>query len=377
MEPIGSGTLTEIRKEAAAWLIEMDVGSDWDRQRFVAWLKSSPRHMEEFLHQTALWRTLDDIEPGRIDVRGLLKESENVIDWPENAANDEPARESRAGTRLLWVAGFASICLAFFLAPGLRNLHLSRDTNVLTTTIGEQRAVRLPDRSVVQLNTDSRVEIHFSKAVREVRLLRGEALFSVEHDATRPFRVHTEQVTLEAIGTQFNVRRGTDTIVSVIEGRVAVAPAAPTDTPSVNRFAGSAPLQTPAGQTTGAGDAPVSASREWPQRSGAVTVLAAGEQARIAADGAIKERTTKNVTSATAWRERQLIFQDTPLSEVVAEVARYNAEPQLRIESETLGERRLSGVFAADDPQSLVQFLERDTELSIIRSGNTVVIRAR
>ena len=192
MEPIGNGTLTEIRKEAAAWLIEMDVDSDWDRPRFVAWLKSSPRHMEEFLHQTALWRALDDIEPGRIDVRGLLKESENVIDWPETAASAEPARDSRAGTRLLWVAGFASICLAFFLAPGLRNLYLAHDSNVLATTIGEQRAVRLPDRSVVQLNTDSRVEIRFSKTAREVRLLRGEALFSVEHDATRPFRVHTD-----------------------------------------------------------------------------------------------------------------------------------------------------------------------------------------
>lgn len=374
MEPIGSGTLTEIRKEAAAWLIEMDVGSDWDRQGFVAWLKSSPRHMEEFLHQTALWRALDDIEPGRIDVRGLLKESENVIDWPETAASTEPARDSRAGTRLLWVAGFASICLAFFLASGLWNSH---DANVLTTIIGEQRAVRLPDRSLVQLNTDSRVEIRFSKTLREVRLLRGEALFSVEHDATRPFRVHTEQVTLEAIGTQFNVRRGTDTIVSVIEGRVAVAPAAPADTLSVNRFAGSAPLQTPVGEDTSGEDDPASTSREWPQQSSALTVLAAGEQARIAADGAIKERTTKNMTSATAWRERQLVFQDTPLSEVVAEVARYNAEPQLRIESEMLGERRLTGVFAADDPQSLIQFLERDTELSIIRSGNTVVIRSR
>lgn len=47
------------------------------------------------------------------------------------------------------------------------------------TAVGEQKAVQLPDGSTLQLNTNSRAQIAFSIHLQRVRLLRGEALFSV------------------------------------------------------------------------------------------------------------------------------------------------------------------------------------------------------
>jgi ferric-dicitrate binding protein FerR (iron transport regulator) len=76
-----------------------------------------------------------------------------------------------------------------------------------------------------------------------------------------------------------------------------------------------------------------------------------------------------------AWRQRQLVFHSTPLGDVAAEVARYNVTPRLQIEGKALEARPLNGVFAADDPESLIQFLEREG-LSVTRSGDTVVIRS-
>lgn len=66
----------------------------------------------------------------------------------------------------------------------------------------------LNDGSIVYLNTRSRVEEQFSRQARNVRLLEGEAMFSVEHDRARPFRMISDDTVIQAIGTQFNVYRG-------------------------------------------------------------------------------------------------------------------------------------------------------------------------
>lgn len=379
MEPLGAGTLTEIRKEAAAWLIEMDLEPDrWDRRGFTTWLKSSPRHMEEFLDQSALWVSLHDADPEGIDLLHLFNDAGNVVDWPRSAENAE--QRPRENKRRWRFAGLAATALILASAAGLWSL-LRDNTIVLTTAIGEQRAVRLVDRSVVTLNTDSQVEIRFTDAVREVRLIHGEALFTVERDVNRPFRVHANGIQVEALGTQFNVRRRTsDTIVSVVEGRVALVGS--TDSPPPDGAAVSSQIDTRAGQDWNEAESPETppslpyeAGRLAP--AGALAVVAAGEQARVSVDGTIEQHAIENVTAATAWRQRQLVFSNTPLADVAAEIARYNVVPRLQIEGKELQARQLNGVFAADDPESLIQFLARDTDLSVTRSGDTVTIRSR
>lgn len=343
MERLGQGTLLEIRKEAAGWLIEMDLEpKDWDRRGFAAWLKSSPRHMQEFLEQTALWVKLHDMAPGQVDVHHVLQEAGSVVTLPQSSRAAQSVRSSGATGRNRWRLG---ACAAFVLAILVGAFWMWHFTGIrtLTTSIGEQRAVKLPDRSVVYLNTNSRAEVHFSDQVRGIRLLQGEALFAVERDPKRPFRVYANGVQVEAIGTQFNVRRSSsETVVAVVEGRVAI--------------------------TT------VGRSNDVPAQAKA---LAAGEQARVAVDGRLEQQVIDDIAIATAWRRRQLVFHQTPFSEVAEEVGRYNASPRLQFEGEVLRARRLDGVFAADEPETLIQFLAQDPELSVIRRGDTVLIRPR
>jgi transmembrane sensor len=56
------------------------------------------------------------------------------------------------------------------------------------------------------------------------------------------------------------------------------------------------------------------------------------------------------------WRYRRLIFDAQPLSEVAAAFNRFN-HPPIRIEGEALRDLRISGVFAANDPESLLDYL--------------------
>ncbi|HWK74442.1 MAG TPA: FecR domain-containing protein [Povalibacter sp.] len=392
MEPLGAGTLMEIRKEASAWLIEMDVDPKrWNRKRFTAWLKLSPQHMEEFLAQSALWGALIDLGPGGIDLGNLPKGPDNVIELPRTS---QVQSQSVRGWFRWWFVGLAAALMLIVSTTVFWGLRLD-DGEILATAIGEQRAVRLDDGSVVHLNTDTRVRIHFTQSAREIQLIQGEALFTVKRDVNRPFRVQSDGIRVEALGTQFNVRRrNNDTVVSVVEGRVAVVDpsrvAANVESSSrlaTDQATGSNRIGAPAeqdGAESGvspqkapgvAANVPYEAGRPAP--AGALAVLAAGEQVSVAVDGTLDQPPAQNVSAATAWRQRQLVFSNTPLIDVAAEVARYNVAPRLQIEGAALQGRRLNGVFAADDPESLIQFLARDPALLVTRSGDIVVIRFR
>jgi transmembrane sensor len=114
------------------------------------------------------------------------------------------------------------------------------------TKVGEQRSVVLADGSRVTLNTASKIEVRLQADHRVVQLLQGEALFEVAHDAQRPFDVHAGHVVVRAVGTQFDIdRRATRTVVTVVEGRVAML-AAGSRTSNLRMDAAPARVQSPA-----------------------------------------------------------------------------------------------------------------------------------
>ena len=227
------------------------------------------------------------------------------------------------------------------------------------TATGEQRTFELADGSVIYLNTHSHVAIRFAAHTRDVRLLKGEALFQVHHDTSRPFRVYTDDAMVQAVGTQFDVYRREDgTVVSVIEGRVNVTPASP---PTASE-------RTPESAPQGSGPAlPVKAQSR---------TLGASQEARVSHAGSVSIREVNNVTDTVAWRERRLIFNDQTLGQIVEEFNRYRANP-IRLEGAAVSERTYTGVFDADDADSLVEVLARDPALAVDRSPEGIVVRMR
>jgi transmembrane sensor len=199
--------------------------------------------------------------------------------------------------------------------------------------------------------------VRLTAHAREVRLLRGEALFHVAHDPSRPFLVSTDDAVVQAVGTQFDVyRRDDGTVVAVLEGRVNVTSA------------------TPAPASSGSAAAPV-ADRRAP-RAAAVRSLGASQEAQVSHAGSVSIREVSNVSDTVAWRERRLIFRDQTLEQIVVEFNRYRAAP-IRLGDGTVRERVYSGVFDADDADSLLQVLARDPALEVDRSGESITVRSR
>jgi transmembrane sensor len=66
------------------------------------------------------------------------------------------------------------------------------------------------------------------------------------------------------------------------------------------------------------------------------------------------------------------VFDGTPLAEVIEEFNRYNSVALLLIDTR-LSNRRISGVFDANDPESLVDFLAKVDHIPVSRSDQRVI----
>ena len=246
----------------------------------------------------------------------------------------------------------AVIGLVIALLQTVDMRHPDASATQYVTVLGEQRAVVLEDGSVMQLNTDSAVQVRYGANAREIMLLRGEAMFNVRPDPARPFRVRSGEVRVEAVGTRFNVRQRADsTVVTVIEGVVAVesSPAATANDRAMVDGAGSA-------------------------ASAARTELAAGEQLAVAATGTAADvPVAVDTRRTTAWTQRRVMFDDDPLADVVAEFNRYN-RIKLVIRDAVLRERRISGIFNVDDPHAFAEVLTSMAPVDAVPGDDTTLI---
>jgi len=364
-----------IGEQAALRLLRSKEDDSHDtRADFLEWTRVSSHHVHEMLFMQAVSEELKGMDPnGTIDVDSLPTLPEvgaSVHEYEPLAERADAASNASAGGtrrhRWHWIGGMAAACAGLVFAGWLI---LGSGGHTYRTGLGEQRSVKLSDGSVMVLNTGSHAEVHFTQEARDIRLLEGEALFVVEHDKTRPFRVSTDGGTITAVGTRFNVdRHAGDTRVAVVEGVVrisaATAPAAQTGAGAI----------VPPASSLGGEQAESPKSSRKPENA-SVLRLAAGDEALIG-HGQVVKAERPDVERAIAWRTRQLIFRGTPIADVAAEFNRYN-RTQIRIEGDELRGQNLGGVFDADDVQTLVDFLEDDPRFTITRGQGEIVIRPR
>jgi transmembrane sensor len=247
------------------------------------------------------------------------------VSTPPNPRSTAPIAEAGRSITGWAIAAVLLLAVGVALVPrAINELH----TQKYTTATGEQRRIVLADGSTIDLNTRSEVRVHLTDTARKVDLRAGEAYFSVAKDPVRPFTVSSGDTVVRAVGTRFNVyRQDSQTTVTVIEGSVVVADG---------------------------------------------EMLNAGHRAEVAA----KHITQKPVAVPErdiAWRERRLIFEDRTIADVVAEFNRYNTR-KIVIEDADLAGERINGVFDADKPQNLLDFVVRNTGAHVEERGDGVVV---
>lgn len=284
-------TADAINQDAADWAARADRGlSESEAAELAAWLAGDPRRLGGYMRMTAVLAATE-----------LERQSDGAPETDRRAASGQ--------TRRGWIIAAASVAgLGVYLG-------LTR-SRVYETRKGEMRVVALEDGSTITLNTATRLEVRYSRTLRGIRILTGEALFDVAKDRARPFVVQAATADVRAVGTSFTVTAMADRTVKVLvrEGVVEVA------RPAV--------------------------ATQAPRRLKANTRAIIGE---TAAPMAIARVTPVEISRALAWREGRLVFAGESLSTAVAEFARYS-DTRIVVSDPALSRSGVAGVFDAKDP---------------------------
>ena len=354
--PLPTNDPERIEATAAVWLSLRDRGmSESETAAFMRWLQQDARHAEAFNALDLVWREFNRAAALRPAAAGE-PEAALLDPQPRRPFVRLRARWTRsAGRRRPMLAGALAAAAALTLAwVGFRAVSGPPPTAV--TGVGAFQRLELEDGSVVQLNTDSAVNVRYTPTERRVQLLRGEAHFTVAKNPARPFTVAAGRVAVRAVGTAFNVRLRPEAVeVLVTEGRVEVK----------DSVRGESLL----GRTAGAEPAVLT--------QGERAVIAAVATVAAPAATALVEPVSAPVIERTlAWQERRLEFDATPLSEVVAEFNRYNRH-QIVIADPRLAAKQFGGNFRADGHEAFVSLLEASFDVVAEREGGRTVLHSR
>lgn len=244
-----------------------------------------------------------------------------ILDMRRAALSRARRGGARAWTPARAVAAAAAVVLLAGLAVIGTALYRAQQPTAFATEVGGRRIVSLSDGSRVSLDSDTLIDVSYSKAARAIVLEKGRARFDVAHDVQRPFTVTAGNETVVAVGTSFDVERiGTKVFVTLLQGHVVIKSAT-----GAAAATGSKPLR------------PLS--------------LEPGEQLVASVSG--KPLITQaSPQMATAWEAGHLIFKDETLAEAVARVNRYTERP-ITVDP-GIASIRVSGVFNAGDVGSFV-----------------------
>lgn len=326
----------QIETEAATWLTVLgrEHVDEADRAEFKRWLRQSERHRAAFDALSAMWGEME-----------VLKELEDIGE----AMVQAPATRTPLFHRRGFLAAAASVVMAIGAGTAFYVYQQSKLDQIamFETAVGEQRTVELADGSAVELNTNTLVQVAFSRGERAVTLARGEAHFKVAKDKGRPFTVAAGDTVVRAVGTAFTVRRRDGDLVEVTvqEGQVALASHVPDTVPSVDEKVEDSTLaQLTAGQSV-----------LFKERVETVQQLPKAELDR-----------------KLAWRTGVLVYSGESLAEVIAEVSRYT-DIAIEIADPALASKPVAGSFPVSRIDGLFQALELNFGIRVERIDATHV----
>ena len=288
--------------QALNWLIELESADAAGHARFQAWLAADPAHREAFTRAEAVWN------------------SQPVFAAAVNLATPKkPSLLRRVRPHWLPLATAAVLLLGLFnfsdLPLRLRADHL--------TVAGERQRLELADGSKVLLNTRSAFSSDLDEQQRVARLYQGEAFFEVPGAKGLPLEVEAGPVRMSASSTAFAVRY-LDGVAQIQVERGAL---------NVQALRGNSQMN-----------------------------LGAGDSLKVGPEGfGRREKVDQN--KDLAWIQGRLIFDNCPLSEVLAELRRYYPGWIVNTNS-NLDRVAVTGNYRLDSPVDVVRSLAQITSAS-------------
>lgn len=310
---------SEIQVAAADWVLERQLTKNWNdenQRKLDTWLNQSSAHRVAFVRLQDAWTRSERL-----------------------AALKRPVRRWAAASTAINLRKVSAGLGAFAIVAAISAYYLIPRYEIFSTGVGERRTLVLSDGSKIELSTDTILRLA-SDNPRRAWLDKGEAFFRVEHNAARPFTVDTGDRRIVDLGTEFAVQRNADSVkVSLVRGLVQIE--------STNSGLSAKPL-----------------------------VLSPGETAvSTAAEMRVSKLSPTQMDVELSWRRGLLIFDGTPLKDVVASFNRYN-RTKLQIDDVTIAKLRIDGTYPTDGVESFLRVAQHIFRLRVEeRGGETILMR--
>jgi transmembrane sensor len=316
-----------ILEEAARWVARRhargEQGPPFDpkqQQAWEDWLARDPSHRTIYENAERLWRGLEGLDAAA---------GSQLTAARAYASRARRRREAmRRGGRGVAAALVAAAALAPNWPPWARS-------ESIRTAIGERRTLWLDDGSTIEVNTNSEIKVDDTWFGRKARLARGEALFAIVHSALRPFEVEAGGGLIRDLGTKFDISVEEDAVaVYVVEGEVSI--------------------------TAGV------------EAAGSIKP---GYRQSFSRAGKITPAEPFDAEAAAAWADGELVIDARPLSDVLAELARYHTAA-VKLAAPEFSAMTLSGVVPIDDMDAALQAIADALSLKLIRQGANAYVFA-
>lgn len=313
--------LDPLLSEGIEWIVRRRSGrfTETDRAELAHWRARSADHDAAYRQAAALDAVMREVGQEMAAERA----AEVVVPLRRPVVS---RRMMLTGAAAASVAGVFMVGRSLDLLPGL-----GRPTPDFATAIGERRTIELANG--VRLELDAKTSIAVNRtASNRVELLEGraEVLAQVEPSARVTLAAGNGEVF--AHRARFDVRLDENGVcVTCLEGEVTVA-------------------------------------------KGAQRASLAARQQLVYTDTGLGEPLLVNPELVTAWKNGKLIFQQTPLSDVVREVNRYR-EGRVIIANSAVGRRPVNGIFFTNRIDDVIGQIEQITGAQArYLPGNVVVL---
>lgn len=352
-----------IASEAREWLIRLDRDDPPSKAELGAlrqWAAQSRAHHSELVRISAVWDDANILNELSTPVYNRAS-----ITWRRLLGNIwgscSPATQ--------WASAAASAVLAITLTIALVPPPLDASNGLYITAIGEVQEQQLVDGSVLQLNTDSQVQVSYSDGLRKIRLLKGEAHFEVAPDKQWPFQVYAGNGMVKAVGTAFSVRLNPEQVnVVVSEGVVDIASIRPAHHNQEHSQQQGQQQGQPysASQANQAAQAAPTAQRLASLRQGQAADISnlIGPAAEPGRALAIQQIPAPELERKLAWRSGYLVFVGDPLSQVIAEISRYTPI-SIQLASPEMANIRVGGRFKVGELNAMLEVLQSSFGLQV------------
>lgn len=298
-----------------------------EQEELLDWVSASVDNQKIF-HQYAVAWNQEEMRIPSFNKAGALQSLNARID----AIEHKPEPDARP----LWLKIAAAFTVLAVSAVVLWSvLRQASVQYVETATVAGQRTtIRLSDGTTILLNGQStlRYPEEIRGNTREV-FLRGEAFFEVTPNPGVPFKVHTDAIVTEVLGTSFNVDADSAQVaVTVATGKVKVSDAS--------------------GQE----------------------VLVPGDRVQVMRTSGAMKRSQVNLDAALAWTRNTLVFENTSLDEVARKLGHWYGT-RISLENGQVAKCRITGTYRNE---SLIHILEAITfstgaQFNILPNGAVIL----